>query len=103
MLGTISSYQIFYGSKYNASTQSVATLKYLVENLGGSSYYNIQTTYYDNSCNSLSNTLNFGGNQFVPASSTIVINDAFVINTIKLKLYSNSIPIDKLCIKDNEL
>jgi hypothetical protein len=91
--GAVTAYNVFYGSSYNTTSPSVTTLEYFIRNVGGSPYYNIQTTYYDKSCNRLSNALNFGSNNFV-ATSTKSIDGTFAINTIKAQLDSGAIPID---------
>jgi hypothetical protein len=92
MLGTVTTYHIFYGSSYSAASATASTLQYFVQNLAGSPYHNIQTTYYDGSCNRLSNSLSFGGNTYLPTTTT-TINNAFVINTIVARLNSG-LPIN---------
>jgi hypothetical protein len=93
MLGTITAYQLFYGSVYDSDTASVDTLTYFIKNLGGSSYYNIETTYRDKNCINLRNSLNFGGNSFLRTSKTAIDED-FAISAIKKNIDNGVVPIN---------
>src|SRR5512142_949604 len=59
MLGTVNVYYIWYGSWAGNSATSILTS--FIQNLGGSSYEHINTTYYDGSNNHVSGALSYAG------------------------------------------
>ena len=59
MLGTTNVYYIWYGDWSGNSATTILTD--LAKNIGGSPYFNINTTYYDGSNVHLSNSVNYGG------------------------------------------
>ena len=59
MSNTVTIYYIWYGN-WNGNN-GVTLLESFARNLGGSPYYNINTTYTDNSGNAVRNNLLFGG------------------------------------------
>jgi hypothetical protein len=67
MLGTADVYYIWYGTWTNASERAVLTN--LADKLGGSPYYNINTTYADAQGNKVSNATVFAGETFDTAYS----------------------------------
>ena len=58
MLGTTNMYYIWYGT-WDAN--SVSILTNLAQNIGGSPYFNINTTYFDGTGANVSNSVHFGG------------------------------------------
>lgn len=59
MLGTTNVYYIWYGDWKGNSAVSI--LEYLAAHIGGSTYYNINTTYFDKDKRHVSNAVHFGG------------------------------------------
>src|SRR4051794_20270465 len=55
-------YYIWYGNWSGNSAQTI--LENLASNIGGSPYFNINTTYYDGSGNHVANAVNFVGSTF---------------------------------------
>jgi phosphate-induced protein 1 len=67
MLGTTTMYYIWYGNgTWGAtSTPEVNILENFANNVGGSPYYNINTTYYDGNNAHVANSVAFGGSSRV--------------------------------------
>jgi hypothetical protein len=59
MLGTVNVYYIWYGNWNGNSATTILTD--LAQNIGGSPYYNINTTYYDGSNRHVSNSVHYAG------------------------------------------
>jgi hypothetical protein len=59
ILGTTKMYYIWYGNW--SSNTATTILPFLAQNIGGSARYNINTTYYNGSKVSVSNSVAFGG------------------------------------------
>ena len=59
MLGTPNVYYIWYGNWSGNTAQPILTD--LAKNIGGSPYYNINTTYYDASTTKVSNSVHYAG------------------------------------------
>lgn len=66
MTGTVNVYYIWYGDWSNSPAVSILTS--FAKHIGGSSYYNINTTYFDGSGNKLTNGVNYAG--FINVSSS---------------------------------
>src|SRR5579884_662422 len=76
ILGTTNVYYIWYG---NWSGNSAATiLTELAQNIGGSPYFNINTTYYNGSDAHVSNSVHFGGSTSDNYSQGTSLTDAGV-------------------------
>jgi hypothetical protein len=59
MLGTKNVYYIWYGNWANNTALTI--LPFLASNIGGSAYFNINTTYYDANGNHVSNSVTYQG------------------------------------------
>lgn len=59
MLGQVTAYYIWYGGWSGNSAETILTN--FIQNEGGSSYYNINTTYYNGSGQHVSNSIAYGG------------------------------------------
>src|SRR5690349_8294930 len=59
LLGTVNVYYIWYGN-WSGDT-AVPILTSLAQNIGGSPYFNINTTYFDGNNNFVSGVVNFAG------------------------------------------
>jgi len=68
-------YYIWYGDWSGNNAQSI--LEHLAGNIGGSPYFNINTTYYDGS-GSVANAVNFVGSSFDSYSQGSALSDAAV-------------------------
>jgi hypothetical protein len=60
MVGPVNLYYIWYGN-WDQNGQAVSTLTTFAQLLGGSPYYNINSTYYGGSGTHLTNAINFAG------------------------------------------
>jgi len=92
MLGAINVYYIWYGN-WNSNSGAKPLLENLAQNIGGSDYWNIQTTYSDSNGNYLSNSVSFKGSVNYPRySSSIYSSDigTIVANTIN----NGTLPFD---------
>jgi phosphate-induced protein 1 len=74
MLGTVNAYYIWYGNwSGNAAT---TILTDFIQNLGGSAYENINTTYYDGAGNHVSGLIHYGGSTTDNYSQGTSLSDA---------------------------
>lgn len=91
ILGTTNLYYIWYGNWANNSAVSI--LNNLATNIGGSPYFNINTTYYDGSNTKVSNDVKAAGTFYDDYSQGTSLSDnkvqAIVSNAI-----SNGLPLD---------
>src|SRR5713226_8268707 len=76
MLGTPTMYYIWYGNW--SSNTAVSILSEFGQFLGGSPYYNINTTYYDGSNTHLSNSITFGPSATDSYSQGTALSDSGV-------------------------
>ena len=74
MTSPINVYYIWYGS-WTGNT-AVAILEDLIKGIGGSPYWNINTTYYQTGGTKVSNIVNFGGSTFKTAYLGLSLTDA---------------------------
>jgi hypothetical protein len=95
MLGTIDVYYIWYGN-WSGSTglNAMTVLQNLASNIGGSPYFNINSTYYNGSGTALSNSVHFGGFIVDNYSQGANIDDAGVSNIVALAISSGQLPRD---------
>jgi hypothetical protein len=93
MLGTTHMYYVWYGNWGTNTANAILTT--LAQNIGGSPYFNINTTYYNGSNVHVSNSVSFGGST---NTSTSVygtsLTDAEVQSIIRDALVSGHLPYD---------
>ena len=95
MLGTVNVYYIWYGNWSGAAALSGMTLlQNLVTNFNGSTYYNINTTYYDSTLTNISNSVTFGGAAFDNYSQGTSINDGAVDTIVANAITTGQVPND---------
>eukprot|EP01038_Epipyxis_sp_PR26KG_P004888 gene4888-6846_t len=85
-------HHLWYG-EYDSTSNQVKLLQYFANNLAGSSWLNIHTTYKNQSGSPLKNGLIFGQNLFIPTTQVNLTND-FVVNLIASNLDNDILPID---------
>ena len=95
MLGTIKVYYIWYGN-WSALPQSgaVPILTDLAQNIGGSPYYNINTTYVNGSNVAVSNAVAFGGSTTDNYSRGTALSDTAIAGVVSDALTSGRLPTD---------
>ena len=92
MLGTVNVYYIWYGNWSGNSATTILTD--LAQNLGGSPYWNINTTYTDPSGLAISNSLHYAGSTTDAYSKGTVLADADIQTIVSAKIASNALPKD---------
>jgi hypothetical protein len=91
MLNTVTMYYIWYGSWTNASP-AIAILENLAQHIGGSGYYNINTTYYNGSNQHVSNSIAFGGSMLTPAYLGNSLSDSQIQKVVSDAIAANQFP-----------
>jgi len=76
ILGTTNMYYIWYGNWSGNSAQTI--LDNLATSIGGSPYFNINTTYYNGSNVHVSNAVHFAGEAFDSYSQGTALSDAAI-------------------------
>lgn len=92
MLGTTTVYYIWYGNWSGNTATTILTD--FAQNLGGSPYYNINTTYTDGSGNHVSNAVAFGGATNDNYSFGTSLTDANIQSVVANAIGSGSLPLD---------
>ena len=92
MTNTVTIYYIWYGN-WNGNT-GVSTLESFAKNLGGSPYYNINTTYTDGGGTPVKNTLIFGGSTVDNYSLGKSLSDAQIWQAVSNAITSGKFPSD---------
>jgi hypothetical protein len=85
-------YLIWYGNWSGNTAQSILTN--LVSNIGGSSYFNINTTYYDGSGNHVLNAVSYGGFATDNYSQGTSLTDSAVQLVVENAISIGKFPID---------
>ena len=92
MLGTTKAYFIWYGDWSGNTATSILTN--FANNVGGSPYFNINTTYYDGSSTHVSNSVAYAGAATDSYSQGSALSDAGVQNVVASAIGSGSVPLD---------
>ena len=92
MLGTTHVYLIFYGNW--SSNTATAILPDWAANLGGSPYFNTNTTYTDGSNHRIGNSVTFGGAAFDNYSHGSSLDDNGVAAVVSTAIGNASLPLD---------
>jgi len=96
MLGTPKVYYIWYGDWSGGASGAVGILEDLAKNIGGSPYYNINTTYYNGSNTKVSNAVDWGGstttNNGYPRGKSL--SDSAIQGVVSDAINGNALPKD---------
>ena len=92
MLGTTNVYYIWYGNWSGNSATTI--LPDLAKNIGGSSYFNINTTYYNGSNVHVSNSVSFAASTTDNYSQGTALSDAGVQAVVSSAITSGRLPRD---------
>jgi len=92
MLGTTNAYYIWYGDW--AGNSAVSILTDLMNNIGGSAYYNINTTYYDGANRHVSNAVHLAGSTTDGYSKGTALTDANIQTIVSSAISSGKLPKD---------
>jgi hypothetical protein len=92
MLGTTNIYYIWYGSWWNNSAPSLLTK--FASSIGGSLYFNINTTYFDGSGTSVSNSARYAGSTNDIYSQGRTLTNAGVQQVVTTAITSGRLPRD---------
>ncbi len=91
ILGTTHVYYIWYGNWSGNTATSI--LANLANHIGGSPYFNINTTYYNGSNQHVSNSVTFAGSTFDQYSHGTSLSDSDIQSIVSLAI-SNGLPQD---------
>lgn len=92
ILGQTNTYYIWYGNWSGNSATTILTN--LATNIGGSPYFNINTTYYDGSNTAVSNSVHYGGSVNDSYSHGTALTDAAVQSIVAGAISSKGLPKD---------
>jgi hypothetical protein len=92
ILGGTNVYYIWYGNWLGNSATTILTD--LAGTIGGSSYFNINTTYYDGSNKRVSNKVTYSGSTTDPYSHGSALSDAAVQAVVANTISSGALPKD---------
>lgn len=92
MLSTTKMYYIWYGN-WSGNT-ATTILQDFAANIGGSPYYNINTTYYDGSNNHVLNAVVFGGSVVDSYSHGTSLSDSAIQAIVSSEISSGALPKD---------
>lgn len=81
MLGQTNVYYIWYGN-WSGNTAAQSILNYFAYNIGGSPYFNINTTYFDGSGKHVSNLVTLGGATSDNYSEGASLSDAAILSVV---------------------
>jgi Phosphate-induced protein 1 conserved region len=92
ILGTTNVYYIWYGNWSGNSATTILTD--LAQNMGGSPYFNINTTYYDGSNTHVSNSVHYAGSTTDSYSQGTSLSDAQIQAVVSSAISSGRLPKD---------
>jgi hypothetical protein len=92
MLGTTNVYFIWYGN-WSGNT-ATTILPDFASHIGGSPYFNINTTYYNGSNQHVSNAVHFGGSTTDSYSAGTSLSDSQIQSVVSSAITSNRLPKD---------
>jgi hypothetical protein len=92
LLKTPNVYYIWYGNWSGNSATTILTD--LAQNIGGSPYYNINTTYYDGSSVHVTNAVHYGGSANDAGSQGANLTDSGVQAVVSNAISSGALPKD---------
>jgi len=92
MLGTTNVYYIWYGNWSGNSAMTILTD--LAQNIGGSPYFNINTTYYDGSNQHVSNSVHYAGSTTDSYSQGTSLSDAQIQAVVSSAISQGRLPKD---------
>jgi hypothetical protein len=93
MLGTTNVYYIWYGNWSGNSAGTILTD--FASNIGGSPYFNINTTYYDGSNNHVSNAVYFVGSTTDAYSQGTALSDSAIKAIVENAITANRLTPDR--------
>lgn len=91
MLGTTSVYYIYYGTW---SASQAAIFEDFASSLGGSPYFNMETTYWDSNNNYVANSVRFGGATYDAYSQGTSLSDSAIFSIVQTAIQNGSLPKD---------
>ena len=92
MIGPIKMYYIWYGSNWDSASKSLLTT--WGNNIGGSPYFNINTTYYDHSNVHVTNSVTLAGQTSVGYTYGTNLTDANIQSIVTDAINSGAVPKD---------
>jgi hypothetical protein len=92
MLGTTNVYYIWYGNWSGNSATNILTN--LASNIGGSPYFNINTTYYNGAGTHVSNAVHYAGSTTDSYSHGTSLSDSAIQAVVSSAISSNKVPKD---------
>jgi hypothetical protein len=92
MLGTTNMYYVWYGNWSGNTANTILTT--FAQNIGGSPYFNINTTYYNGSNAHVSNSVSLGGSTTDNYSRGTSLSDSAIRGVVTDALVSGRLPYD---------
>jgi hypothetical protein len=92
ILGTTNVYYIWYGNWSGNSATTI--LMNLAQSIGGSPYFNINTTYYDGNNTHVSNAVQYAGSATDSYSQGTSLSDSQIQTVVASAISSNRVPKD---------
>jgi hypothetical protein len=92
ILGTTRVYYVYYGDFSGNTAPTI--LEAFAASVGGSGYWNVETTYDDGNGNHLANAVSFGGSTTDAYSRGTALGDADVEAIVAAKIGSGALPAD---------
>lgn len=92
MLGTTNMYYIWYGNWSGNDAPTILTS--LAQGIGGSPYFNINTTYYNGSGTHVSNAVHYAGSTTDAYSGGTALSDSAIQSVVSSAITSGRLPKD---------